>query len=263
MGELAKAEAKYPAPWEGATAEEDHAYSQQVEFGNMEFEADVRHAMGPVGAEYIDADRARMIRGSWTLQGLHVPDEFNYDDERYEKTIERYGPVMQRADATLEADMVYAVGTHNARPELWAHEFMHRRHTKEDIRFKYQLEETAVRKKMGFRAQTPDQWLRSVETWRSVMLNRQVENDYESISLDEAETHLKNTLETNTKEYLSEETDYLKKGDYVPKTRKWASDSHSADAREALEWRQKSWNIKNATRYKRMKERQAAKDKQE
>jgi hypothetical protein len=261
MGQLQDAKMVYDAPWNDATPEENAAYNTQVQQGNTEFESDVRQQMSPQAAQYVDADRAQFHpsyvgRGNRSTQGAYMPDEFETDQDFQDAMVYKYGDVMQQADMTLAADQVYVFGARNATSETYAHEFEHRRHAKEDIKYSFSDEEPQVRKQIAFRANTPEQWATAVDSWRFIMLGRAPKGT--SITLDEAEKHLKNTLKTAENKFLEEETKYLDEKGSRPSSRKWAIDSHSADAREALERRQKSWNLKNSVQYKQMKARQAA-----
>lgn len=254
-------EAKYKAPWPDATPEEDLAYSQNVELANTEFEADVRNASPPWVHPYIDADRATLLstKKPWNIHGFYTPEGTDYsdpDDEYAQAIIERYGKVLQDADAALEEDTVYAVNPLRANPSLWGHEFTHRQHSKEDVEYWAQSEEKAVRKMQGFYASTPDQWARAVNLWRDYIMRRR--DAPNSMSLVEAENHLKDTLKTAESNYIDKEVEhYESKGD-KPKERPWRIDTLSADARERLERRQRSWNVEDSILYKKAKAYEAA-----
>lgn len=254
-------EAKYRAPWSDATPEENLAYSQQAELGNTEFEGEVRGASPPWVHPYIDADRATLLptKSNWNLEGFYTSPGTNYsdpDDEYAQAIIERYGKVLQDADAALEEDTAYAVGAMRANPSIWGHEFTHRQHNKEDVEYFSQTEEKAVRKMQGFYASTPDQWARAVNLWRDYIMRRRDAPD--SMSLVEAERHLKDTLKTAESSYLDKEIEYYKSKGNKPKERPWRIDTHSADAREQLERRQKSWNVEDSILYKKAKAYEAA-----
>lgn len=249
MGELETARRQHKAPWPEATEQEDRDYDQGVQLGDTEFETEVAEASAPQNREYVDAERASVVPGSWNLKGMYIPKTFADDEEFQEESIRRYGKVFQKADATLEADRVYAIGAQNARPELWSHEFMHRNNDERGNTY-LEPEEFAVRRLNAFRASTPDQWLRSVELHRDKMLRRS--DSGTSVSLGEAEEQLKKSISMYEDNYIRREAEYAENKGNRAKSRNWAIDTHSADAREAMEHRQKSWNIEDAVRYKQM-----------
>lgn len=235
MGALEEAaeEVRYPAPWANASPEEDVAYDKQVKWGNMEFEQAVVEQGGPQLIEHVDADRATMMqRGGWNLGGIYVsPDAKPVSMEG------RYGKVLKRAGLTeLEQDTVYAVGPERATPDLWAHEFGHRRYEYEDLSH-ILGEEKSILLHDAFRADTPKEWASAVRFWDS---------QYDFDNMQEAEKHLLKTLESWNDNLIKVEVKANEERGNIAKKREgfFTTESHRKDAEEALERRKKSWSLK-------------------
>ncbi len=252
MGQLEQAavsEVKHPAPWEGATPEEDAAYNTQVEFGDTEFESEVGTYLGPYGREAVDADRATMLqKGGWELRGTFVKPDFDTDEDYRNRVTKRNKKVFEEADEKIEADMVYAVGPENANNRLWAHEFLHR------FRGESRAlggEERFVRLFTAYRAHTADQWFDAVGSWLSMLLE-----DREALSYREAEKHLKRTLETWNNDFIRMEAEAAEEQGERPKTRKAFFDlmdfsDLKSDYRERAEGRENIRDIGKASHIKK------------
>lgn len=255
MGQLEEAavsEIQHPAPWEGATPEEDMAYDQQVKFGDMEFESEVAGYMGPYGREALDADRATMLpKGGWTLLGAHIQPEYGTDPEVKEEFDDYYGKVFDKADVEMEPDMVYAIGPNNANKQIWAHEFLHRyRHDKGMKALGG--EERFIRLFGAYRASTPDQWIQAVDMWRSQTIKRG-----ESMSLNEAEKHLKRSLDTWQSDFYRIEAEAAERMGERAKTREWMfmdTSSLKSDYRELAEGREGIRDIRQSAGWKEILE---------
>jgi hypothetical protein len=249
MGQLeTAAEVTHPAPWEGATPEEDMAYDQAVKFGDVEFEADIKNYMGPYGSEAIDADRATMLQeGGWNIHGLHVAPEYDTDPELKEIVDERYGPVFEKAGEKIEGDMVYTVGPEYADTRLWAHEFLHRFRNSKEMRA-LGGEERFVRLFSAYRASTPEQWIGAVDMWRDIVMRRPDSPD--SMNLREAEKHLKKSLDTWKDDFIRIEAEAAEEKGIPAKRRNWQIDSLRADYRELAEGREGIRDIGKSQPYK-------------
>ena len=251
MGQLEAAatpEVEHPAPWEGATPEEDMAYDQQVKFGDMEFESEVGNYMGPYGREALDVDRATMMqKGGWTVLGLNTAPDINEDPELRERLDARYGKVFERGGVEMEPDMVYAIGPENANKQIWAHEFLHRYRSDKGMQA-LGGEERFVRLFGAYRANTPEQWIQAVDMWRSQTIKRG-----ESMTLQQAEKHLKRTLDTWQSDFYRIEAEAAERLGERPKTRDWMfmdMSSLKSDYRELAEGREAVRDIRLSAGWK-------------
>lgn len=94
--------------------ENQPAYRQAVQFGDMEFGHEVKQYLDPQDWKYIDPARASLIEVSREHPGVMGINTFGA------------GGPQTFGQHVLKSNMVYALGAENARPELWAHEFRHR-----------------------------------------------------------------------------------------------------------------------------------------
>lgn len=135
--------------WPGMTVEERAAYDQSVALGDSEFETNVVETLGPLGREYVDADKANTIlykeepkELAGTQLGMHVQKElrddyqegrretFDYvvDKPALKKAFGRAGldpaeelePVFNTDDASI-----FTFGAAGASPATQSHEFRH------------------------------------------------------------------------------------------------------------------------------------------
>ena len=244
MGELAQAAIKHSAPWEGATPEEDDAYNQQVQLGNMEFEGEVARHGGPKIEEYVDADQARLITGigNWEAMGTYKPlnagptdpkGSFKYMlKEMKEKDIEDFEP-----------GIVNAIGASNAQADIWSHEFDHRRYDIKDLSH-FLGQEKSVTLHQAFRARTSEEWNTAVRVWLAINQHKfvgqgktymDVENNLLGI-LDSWENELLN-VEVNAREERGDNPEdrpdnWIFKGGDLKR-----------DQKEALERRKPHWSL--------------------
>lgn len=250
LEEAAVSEVQHPAPWEGATPEEDMAYDQQVKFGDMEFESEVGNYMGPYGREALDVDRATMMdTGGWTVLGLNTAKDLGTDPEQREAIEKRYGKVFDRAGIEMEPDMVYAVGPENANKQIWAHEFLHRFRSDKGMRA-LGGEERFVRLFGAYRANTPEQWIQAVDMWRS-----QTIKPGESMTLMQAEEHLLKSLKTWQSDFIRIEAEAAERQEIRPKTRTAFFDlmdtsSLKSDYRELAEGRESIRDLRKSEPWK-------------
>jgi hypothetical protein len=196
---------KVKAPWEGSTPEEDAAYANAMQF-DVEFEAEVANQMGPYGRSAIDASRADVWhpkgkKRRWTLMGHYMPDDF-YLDMKYYKLIE------QMTGEKVEPDKVVVVGTKNADKRLWAHEFRHRyverKRQKEGSKTKFKGDmdlERLNRLWDAYLSQDGYQWEDSVFSWADWLRRERGEK----VKYSEAESHLKQELLKNYKDFAEQE----------------------------------------------------------
>lgn len=229
------------APWPDSTAAEDAAYALEAQMWDFEFEREVVQQGGPQLAEHFDADKARMLPvGNWDLQGLYRPP-----GAKSIMDIERYKPV---ADILREKgieppaeDTVSAVGASNATPQIWAHEFSHRRDETEQRSTgeRYNLIHDAFRSDNAF------EWADSVTRWKRFN-QRRFDKDDSIKTYADIERDLKETIATNRNTLLQEEVDARESEGDVPIDREgwFTSDSLFKDQEEQLERRAHSWSIK-------------------
>ena len=149
-----------------------------AEFGDFEFEQQVRAQQGPIGAEAIDADRATFVPATegvplrrdfaeqygqdepyyrdttGILHGFYLPDKTPEGDERYANVAAVLG-------AELEADTIYAIGADNANARLWSHEFRHQG--------AQGMTEAADRLIDAWRADSKSEWEQVVKNWGAIV----------------------------------------------------------------------------------------------
>lgn len=236
---------QYDAPWEDATTEENAAYSQQAQMGNMEFEQEVGARAGPVVAPYVDAERARYIGPQdYNLLGAYTDPEHTKkveagtmsDNTMLDQVLRRAKELGLYEDMELEDDTVYAVGS-GARPDVWGHEFDHRRMALNDLT-PIMGEERAVLLRQAFYARDPIEWKQVLESWYAVTKHR---DNYET--LEDVEGSLRNALNNWKDTFLDQEARVRKGEGDTPKKRKWAFDSLYRDAEEQYQARRKGWSI--------------------
>ena len=245
MGELQRAAQQYDAPWPDATAEENAAYNQQAQLGNMEFEQEVGARAGPVTAPYVDAERARYIGGGdYDALGAYtgkrhlekVEAGTMSDNTVLDQALRRAQEKGLYKDMGLENDTAYAFG-HGARPDVWGHEFDHRRMEHRDLD-PWVGEEKAVLLRQAFYAKDPIQWNDVLESWYAVT---QYQQDYKSVA--DIEKNLKDTLTSWSDTLIEQEAKVRKLEGDKPKKRKWAWDSLYQDAADGYEKRRKQWSL--------------------
>lgn len=228
------------APWPDSTPEEDAAYALQAQMWDMEFESGVVSQGGPQLSKYVDADRAHLLgTSSYTAQGLYRPEgadsimeSSGYEllaDELTAKGIEAPGP-----------DTVAAVGAANATDQIWAHEFSHRRDSKEGRRGseRYNLIHDA------FRSDTPFEWADAVSRWLSWNRER-FTKDKEMNTYEDVENNLKEQIESSSYTLLDAEVEAREaEGDVPMKRDGWFNrETLLKDQREQMERRSQSWSI--------------------
>lgn len=245
MGELQRAAQKYGAPWPNATAEENAAYSQQAQLGNMEFEQEVGMRAGPVVAPYVDADRAKYIGPKdYNVLGSYTDPEhvekveagIMSDNTSLDRILRRAQELGLYEDYEVENDTTYAFGW-GARPDVWGHEFDHRRIELNDLT-PLLGEERAVLLRQAFYARDPIDWKEVLESWYAETKHRNEYKDYYDV-----ENNLKRALENWKDSFLNQEAKVRKGEGDKPKKRKWAWDSLYTDAEDQYNKRKKVWSI--------------------
>lgn len=247
-----QSEVVHRAPWANATPEEDVAYDQQVRFGNNEFEADVRNAIGPAYEDYVDADRATFLGNlpEYNYKGFYLNNSYGQEGkEGYtQEADELFGPLVDRANAFLEKDTVYAISAENANPLTWAHEFRHRAF-KDMGASLWMPEERYNRLYDAFYASTPEDWYKAVYMWKDQLRRRG-----EKVTTEQAESHLKKALETWEPQFTDYEANVRKQKGDKPKERKLGPFDFGtlrSDAKEARERRTKIRDISQSVAYNR------------
>ena len=229
------------APWPDSTAKEDAAYALQAQLWDMEFEREVIQQGGPQLAGHVDADRARMLAvGNWNLQGMYSPP-----DSKSIMDIEAYGPIAdQLRDRNIEPpglDTVSAVGASNANPQIWAHEFGHRR----DERLSGGGRERNRLIHDAFRSDDAWEWGAAVNRWYAYN-KRRFSKDDQINTFTDVEHHLKEAIANNRNALLQVEADARKEEGDMPMRREGMFNAESLyrDQEEQLERRSKSWSLK-------------------
>ena len=247
------------APWPDSTPEEDAAYALEAQMWDMEFVRDVVEQGGPQVAEYVDPEKAQLIptRGrQYNVQGIYRPA----DEEKSLMEIERYAPIARELElAGREApgpDTAAVVGGASATPQIWAHEFGHRRvhHEGGGGNERWRLIHDA------FRSNTPTEWADAVMRWRS-WNRRRFDRDPDIKNYRDIEQHLKETIATNRNYLLNAEVEAREAQSDVPKKREgfFTIESFRKDQEEQMEFRAKSWSIeKYNADIKRLEEKKAS-----
>lgn len=227
------------APWPDSTEAEDAAYSLQAQLWDMEFEGEVVSQGGPQLQGVVEADRARMLPvGTYSVQGLYRPPGAESIMD-----IGRYGPIADKLrERDIEApaeDTVAAVGAANASPQIFAHEFGHRR---DDQRGggseRYRLIHDA------FRSDTPFEWADAVSRWYSWNRRRWADNDAINTYAD-VERDLKEQIARSRNSLLSTEVEARESEGDVPLKREgfFNRETLRKDQEEQMERRSHSWSI--------------------
>ena len=229
------------APWPDSTPEEDAAYALQAQWWNMEFQRDVVEQGGPQVAEYVDPERARLLPTElYTVQGLYRPE----DQDKSIMEIKRYAPLAREIEEKgIEPpgrDVAAVVGGGSATPQIWAHEFGHRRISQKggrnDERWRLIHD--------GFRSDTPTEWVDAVKRWLS--WNRKKFNaDPEMSTYKDVEENLKRSIAANSKFLINAEVEAREAQHDVPKKREgfFTIESLRKDQEEQMERRSKSWSV--------------------
>lgn len=231
MGALANA-----TPWKGATAEESAAYAQQVALANAEFEREVVQAGGPTLAGKVDADKANAldtknynVMGTYRASGIDSPEEIT-------QMKRRYGPALR--DAGIEefaSQEVNALGMENANPQIFAHEFQHRRHDIDNLS-PWLGEEKAITLQMAYRADTPEDWMQAVSTWYAINRYKFSASEYQTMK--DVEKHLITTIDSWRENLENDEIKALEERGNRPRDREgrfWGTNKgdHRQDVQEA------------------------------
>jgi len=200
------------------------------QMGDVEFEMEVAAKTPTFARPYVSADRAtfhpwNVGSPGYSLNGSYFPAPLDSDlTGPYE------GVFNEESGVQIEPDTVYAYGARNANPQLWAHEFTHRAYEKTGKKQVWMTEEEAVRQRMAYMAQTPEEWKRAVELWKGY---RESEHN-EEMTYEEADRRMRGNLGN----WRSSDVKARQEQGNRPKER-WGPNSHFRDVYTELRERQK------------------------
>lgn len=228
------------APWPDSTEAEDAAYALEKQMWDFEFQRAVVDQGGPQLAGYVDPEKARLLGvGNFNLQGMYSPPDAKsiMDNERYglitdqlkARNIEPPGP-----------DTVSAVGASNANPQIWAHEFGHRR---DELLHGGGRERNRLIHD-AFRSDSPFEWAAAVNRWyayNKVRFNK----DDDINTFTDVEHHLKEAIASNRNALLQTEVDAREAEGDVPMRREgmFQTESLHRDQEDQMERRSNSWSL--------------------
>jgi hypothetical protein len=237
MGALAQA-----APWKGATPAENAAYAQQAELGDADFEREVVQQGGPSLEGHVDADRAHTLNTSgYNVRGIYMPEGEPMSD----KEKEHFAPILNEAKISeFEPGNAYALGGHNAKPDIWAHEFDHRRQDVEELSPWLGKEKSATLMQ-AFRADSQEEWYEAVRVWHAYNQGKFQEKGQTLLDVEE---HLKGMLDSWGADLVKIEVDARESRGDRPKDqpgRFWGMDKGDLrkDAEEQAAKRAKSHDL--------------------
>ena len=248
MGELAEAEAERM---------KDPAYAQNVALGNAEFEREVAQFGGPTVEPFVDADKANVVPiGDWNLLGLYRKEGVTGPSAPRYKSVE--AAMKEVGFGEFKTGEVHAIGAKGSQPDVWSHEFGHRRFDVTDAKpiIGFFGKEKSLLLWGAFRARSEHEWQRAIDHWIAANPN----NDYETDA--DAEKHLKKILGLWSENFVDMEVAAMEKQGNLPihqeadvpmkgffnemfdrKEKGLVPGSLKTDVETRLERRKKNWNI--------------------
>lgn len=240
MGALEEA---VKAPWPNATPEEDAAYAKAAQMADSEFEREVVQQGGPQLEGYVDPDRAHLVDSvPDNVQGVYMPE----GEPMTEAEKVKYGRLLDQSKVEeFEPGNTYAISAKNAKPDIWAHEFTHRRQDVLGLS-PWMGKEKSATLTQAFRADNPQEWYKAVRVWHAYNKHKFQEDGQ---TLYDVEKHLKKTLESWQADLIRTEVEAREERSDRPKDRPgrfWGTNKGDLrrDAEEQAAIRAKSHDMK-------------------